>query len=73
MIGSDIVELTFSEGCVYKECYITDEDSSNVTSKRKSDNCVSIYSNSESKFLDNMFPLFAHKQYDDGTFDLKYY
>jgi hypothetical protein len=76
MIGSNIVEVSYANGEVYKKCYQTSIDNNSVSSVRIEDGCETRYYKSKSYALDKLdknFPFFAKKEYENGDNDIKYY
>jgi hypothetical protein len=73
MNGPKIVELTYANGKIYKECIKVNVGNNTVKSKRIEDECVSKYHTSDSKFLDKNYPFFATKEYANGDIGVKYY
>jgi hypothetical protein len=70
MSGYKVVEVSYANGKMYKNTVVT--NIGDVQSYRP-DGCISTYLNSDSKFLDKMFPKFSVKTYKNGDKKVKYY
>ena len=76
MLGSKVIEVSYSNGEKYKECYQTSVDNNSVSSKRLNDGCVSRYYVSKNVSLDKLdenFPFFSVKKYNNNKRKVKYY
>lgn len=70
------VEITYSDGKVYKECFVEGETDTEtkVISYRKTDGCVSLYRHNKSQDnVDENWPLVAYKTYSNGEQSKKHY
>jgi hypothetical protein len=76
MLGSKIIEVSYSGGRKYKECYKTNIDNNSVSSERIEDGCISRYyvsKNVKMDKLDKNFPFFSVKKNKNNERKVKYY
>lgn len=69
MSGRRVVEVSYSNGAMYKETCVSNDDVESI----RPDGCKTTYHKSDSKFLDPIFPFFSVKKYKDGLQKVKYY
>jgi len=75
MLGPKILEITYANGVEYKRGVESEtiHGQSDIRSTRNSDGCQSTYHTSSSPFLDQIYPFFSIKKYQNGDKKLKYY